>query len=645
MDSSGCNETGSKLIPTILIRESMTKTNKKNASFIEALRKGPLVFDGATGTALYELGIPYTASFEQANLSQPELVRKVHQAYLNAGAHVITTNSFGANTYRLRLHDLDDQIASINHAAACLAREVAADKAFVAASIGPTGLLLKTVIKEEYQNIRQAFFEQCSLLCAEDIDVLLLETFRQSEELELALQAAKQASDGRFPVIATVSFDPGGTMADGSLPEKIADKLAAWGADAIGVNCADGPAGVYEMVTRMAGTGLPLVAQPNAGLPRQLEGRLAYVASPEYFQLYARRLYKAGIKAVGGCCGTTAEHIRKIAAAARMVAAGEPADPGGGMRDDAKKTVTIAPGIEVIPTADKGELGRKLGKKFIVSVEVNPPPGLSLQKALDGASLLKDGGVDVINIADGPRASARMGNIALCMRIQEAIGIPTLMHITTRDRNLLGLVSFLLAAHELGVRNLCVITGDPPKMGDFPDATPVFDLDSIGLLRLIQGLNRGLDPGGKALGGATSFLCASGAEPAAFDYQREIKRLRNKVEAGAEFIMTQPVYDREVLNRFLVDVEPLAIPVLMGLLPLASYRNAEFLHNEVPGMRVPDKIRERMHQTDSADAARAEGVAIAREMLLEFRDRVAGVYIMPPFGRYDLALDVIRGVV
>jgi homocysteine S-methyltransferase len=625
--------------------KKMIIVDPKTVSFIDALRKGPLVFDGAVGTALYERGIPYTTSFEQASVSQPEVVRQVHQAYLNAGANVITTNSFGANAYRLKLHDLDGQVAQINRAAARLAREVAADKAFVAASIGPTGLLLKTIQKDECQNIRQAFLDQCLVLCDEDIDVLLLETFRQTEEIGLALEAARQASNGRFPIIASVSFDPGGTMADGSGPEEVAEKLAQWGADAIGVKCADGPAGVYEMVTRMAGAGLPLIAQPNAGLPRQLEGRLAYIATPDYFQLYARRLYKAGIKAVGGCCGTTAEHIKQIAAAARMAAAAGPVDQGGGMRDDLKETAAVAPGISITPTAEKGELGHKLGKKFIVSVEVNPPPGLSLQKALDGAALLKKGGVDVINVADGPRASARMGNIALCLRIQETLGIPTLMHVTTRDRNLLGLVSFLLASHELGVRNLVVITGDPPKMGDFPDATAVFDLDSIGLLRLIRGLNRGLDPGGKALGGATSFLCAAGAEPAAHDYQREIKRLHEKVEAGAEFIMTQPVYDREVLNRFLLDVEPLGIPVLLGLLPLASYRNAEFLHNEVPGMSVPDAIRKRMRQAGGGAGARAQGVAIAQDMLAEFKDRVAGVYIMPPFGRYELALDIIGGVV
>jgi homocysteine S-methyltransferase len=400
------------------------------------------------------------------------------------------------------------------------------------------------------------------------------------------------------------------------------------------------------MVTRMTGPGLPIVAKPNAGLPHRVDGRFAYMATPEYFQLYARRLYKAGVLAVGGCCGTTAEHVRKIKAAARMTGATSLEDAGGGMRDDEAPRLEVAPGVVVTPRAEKGPLGQKLAEqKFVVSVEVNPPPGLSLDKAIEGARMLRDAGVDAINVADGPRASARMGNLALCMRIQRELSMPALMHVTTRDRNLLGLIAHLLAAYELDVHNLVVITGDPPKMGDFPDATPVYDLDSVGLLRLIAGLNRGLDPGGKPLGQATRFLCATGAEPAAQDYAREIKRLRAKIDAGADFVMTQPVYDADILDRFLDDVAPLGVPVLVGLLPLASHRNAEFLHNEVPGMRVPEPIRDRMRKAGSGQKARGEGVAIAREMLAGVKDRVAGAYIMPPFGRYDLAIDIISGIV
>jgi len=368
------------------------------------------------------------------------------------------------------------------------------------------------------------------------------------------------------------------------------------------------------------------------------------MTTPEYFLLYARRLFKAGISAVGGCCGTTPEHIRKITAAARMLGGSDFPELGSGGGDDVlEQGSDAASRVQVLSLEQKGELGAKLGRKFIVSVEVNPPPGLSLDKALEGARLLRDGGVDVINVADNARASMRMGNLALCLRIQETLGMPTLMHVTTRDRNLLGLVAHVLAAHELGVRNLVVITGDPPKMGDFPDATSVYDVDSIGLLRLISGFNHGVDPGGKPLGAATSFVCATGAEPAAVDYEREMMRLGKKRDAGAEFVMTQPVYDVDVLERFVADVKPLGLPVLVGVLPLGSYRNAEFLHNEVPGMSVPEAVRERMRKAGSGQRGRDEGVRIAREMLSAVKDRVAGAYIMPPFGRYELALEVIEG--
>jgi homocysteine S-methyltransferase len=612
---------------------------------MEALARGGLVLDGAMGTALYERGVLYTQSFDQVSVTQPDLVRQVHESYLRAGADLLSTNSFGANRFRLATHSLASEVVAINTAAVKIAREVAGDDAYVGASIGPTGLTWKTLSPNEVDNVRAAFREQCSALLDAGVDVLLLETFRQPEEIHVALEAALQAAAGRVPVVASVSFDPFGTMADGTGPEQMAQKLKGWGAAAIGVNCADGPAGVYEMVTRMLGVGLPMLAQPNAGLPHRIDGRFAYMATPEYFQLYARRLYKAGVKAVGGCCGTTAEHVRKIKAAARMTGATSAEDAGGGMRDDEAPRLEVAPGIIVTPRAEKGPLGQKLAKQFVISVEVNPPPGLSLDKAVDGARLLRDAGVDAINVADGPRASARMGNLALCMRIQRELAMPALMHVTTRDRNLLGLVAHLLAAHELDVHNLVVITGDPPKMGDFPDATPVYDLDSVGLLRLITGLNRGLDPGGKPLGQATRFLCATGAEPAAQDYAREVKRLRSKIEAGADFVMTQPVYDADILDRFLDDIAPLGVPVLVGLLPLASHRNAEFLHNEVPGMRVPEPIRERMRKAGSGQKARAEGVAIAREMLARVKARVAGAYIMPPFGRYDLAVDIISGIV
>jgi homocysteine S-methyltransferase len=624
-------------------------------SFRDALGSdaGPIVFDGAMGTVLYERGQLYTQSFDALNTGRSDLVSAVHTQYLAAGAQVLQTNTFGANRYRLATHNLVNDLEAINRAGVRVARDAAHGRAFVAGSIGPSGKLLKSVADAVLDELEVAFREQAMVLLDEGVDALVIETFRQPEEIRRVLRGvqaalAATAPEKRAPIIASVSFDAFGTMADGTGPDDMGRMLVDEGADAIGVNCADGPAGVYEMVTRMLEAGRPVVAQPNAGLPRRIDGRFAYMASPDYFLVYARRMLKAGVKAVGGCCGTTPEHIKQIAAAARMLGAtsAEPVGDGGGMRAPDIDSLPLAPGVRRFEIAEKSALGEKLAKKkFVISVEVNPPAGLSPAKALEGARLLKAGGVDVINIADGARATARMGNFALCHRIQEELGIPALMHVTTRDRNVLGLVAHLLGCHELGVHNLVVITGDPPKMGDFPDATPVYDLDSIGLLRLIEQMNRGFDPGGKPLGGATRFLCATGAEPAAKDYARELSRLRQKVDAGAELVMTQPVYDVAVLDKFLEDTRDLGVPVLVGLLPLASYKNAEFLHNEVPGMSVPEHIRDRMRRAGNAEDGRNEGVAIAREMLTAVKERVHGAYIMPPFGRFELALRVIEGIV
>lgn len=623
-------------------------------ALIEVLKERPVVFDGAMGTALYERGVLFTNNFDQQSLLRPETICAIHRGHVDAGAEVLLTNTFGGNRYRLATHHLEAEVEAINRAGVALAREIGGAKAWVAGSIGPSGTIFKTVPESEKANLRSAFRDQAAVLAEAGVDLLVIETFRQPEELALAIEGARAGSRGAVPILASVSFDAFGTMADGTGPEEMAKRLVDLGVEAIGVNCADGPAGVYEMAIRMLEVGVPVVAQPNAGLPRRVEGRLAYMATPDYFLVYARRLFKAGVRGVGGCCGTTAEHIKQIAAAARMIRGDDPPrdssppEVAGQATRDFEPTPedVVAPGITVTALADKGPIGAALTqKRFLVSVEVNPPPGLSLDKALEGARQLRDGGVDVINVADGARATARMGNLALCHRIQETLGMPALMHVTTRDRNLLGLVAHLLAAHELGVRDLVVITGDPPKMGDFPDATPVYDVDSVGLLRLISGLNRGFDPGGKPLHAATRFLCATGAEPAARDYERELRRLVQKRDAGAELVMTQPVYDPVVLDRFLNDVKPLGLPVLVGLLPLASYRNAEFLHNEVPGMSIPEDIRERMRAAGSGAEGRAEGVRIAREMLSAVKDRVDGAYIMPPFGRYGLALEVLDGIV
>ena len=622
------------------------------SEFLKALAAGPLVVDGATGTQLYERGVLYSVCYEELNLGKPELVRKIHEDYVRAGAQVLETNTFGANAMRLEKHGLSGSVRGINEAAVRIARQAAAGKAYVVGAIGPSGYFLGEASPDDLAKVRAALAEQATVLAASGVDAILVETMRQTNELRIAIECAVEATRGAIPVIASASVDEHSRMADGTTSAEIARLMKEWGAGVVGVNCCDGPMNVLEAIEPMLAVGLPVWAVPNAGLPRRVDERLVYVSTAEYFGVYARRMFKMGVKLVGGCCGTTPEHTKRIAAAARMAGSTDGPQAGSDAPSRANESfqawsadpVILADSPHSTPFAERSTLAKKIAAgKFAVSVEVNPPIGLSLDKALAAAKMLKEGGVDVINIADGARAQARMGNLAMAARVQERIGIETILHVCGRDRNLLGTLAHLLAAHELGVRNLVIITGDPPKMGDFPDASAVYDLDSIGILKLASRLNHGIDPGGKPLGDGTRFVLATGAEPAALNYERELARVRMKKEAGAELVMTQPVYDPKVLERFLDDIAPLGLPVLVGLLPLASHRNAEFLHNEVPGMQVPEAVRERMRKAGTGPAARKEGVAIAREMLTAVRSRVQGAYVMPPLERYELALEVVDG--
>jgi homocysteine S-methyltransferase len=622
---------------------------------LDAILAGPLVGDGAMGTQLYERGVLYSACFEELNLSRPELVAKVHEDYLRAGAQVIETNTFGANAMRLEKYGLQGRVREICEAGVAIARRATQGRAYVVGAIGPSGYFLGEASPEDLAKVKGALADQASSLVGAGVDGLIVETMRQTAEVRVAIEAAVAAADGRVPVLASISLDESQRMADGTPAEEIARLMKEWGASVIGANCSDGPMSVFVSMERMAGAGLPLIAMPNAGLPRRVDDRMVYVTTPEYFGVYARRLFKLDVKLVGGCCGTTPDHVKRIAAAARMVGGGSQ-DVDAPTRDDLGdgaiatwSAASAAPGpalpfVERTPFAQKSKLAAKLAAgKFATSVEVNPPIGLDPAKAVAAAKLLVAGGIDVINIADGARAQARMSNLAMAVRVQREVGCETMLHVCGRDRNLLATLAHLLGAHDLGLRNLVIVTGDPPKMGDFPDATAVYDLDSIGILKLAARLNVGVDPGGKALGGGTSFLLATGAEPAARNYEREISRLREKKAAGAELVMTQPVYDPGLLERFLDDIAPLELPVLVGILPLASYRNAEFLHNEVPGMQVPEAVRERMRKAGGGEAGRKEGVAIAREMLSAVRSRVQGAYVMPPLERYELALEVVDG--
>jgi methionine synthase / methylenetetrahydrofolate reductase(NADPH) len=624
--------------------------------FLETLAERPLVCDGAMGTMLYERGYFINRSFDEANVTSPELVRSVHAAYVRAGADVLETNTFSSNRLLLSRFGIADKAVLINEAGVRLAREAAGDETFVAGSVGPTGEGTGVLSGDQVAAVTAAFEEQIHALVASGIDILLFETFHHMGEIEIALGVGRRLFSG--PIVAQMSFEEEGRLRDGSLPERVASLLRTYGADVVGVNCCDGPSVVFDVASAMT-TVAPLVAaQPNAGQPRRVDARTIYMATPEYFGVFARRYLKAGVRLIGGCCGTNPEHVTAMVAAARMMGgrATAPVAPHSTAIDVTEPKVV---GIEPAPAEAKSRFAAKITRvfrerlgggtrraaprnrdEFVVSVEVNPAHGLEVRKPLETARMLVGGGVDVINIADGPRAIVRMSNFALGLKMMEQ-ATEVLLHVCCRDRNLIGLQMDLLGAHVMGYRNLVVITGDPPKLGDYPKATPVFDLDSIELLKLIDHLNRGIDPAGKAIGQGTSFFLACGAEPNAINYDRELQRLEKKVRAGAELIMTQPVYDRVAVRRFMNDVRSFHVPVLMGLCPLVSLRNAEFLHNEVPGMTVPEAIRDRM-KAAAGPAGVEEGVRIAREMLLEFMDEVVGAYIMPQLGRYQTALTVLE---
>jgi homocysteine S-methyltransferase len=604
------------------------------------LEGGPLVFDGAMGTELYRRGQFIHQSFDGINLTNPELVESVHRDYLDAGAEVIETNTFASNRRRLRKVGLEERHDEIHRAAVAIARRAAGERAYVVGSVGPSGERWDRLDAAGRADAVEDVVAQARVLLAAGVDGLVLETFPTLAECTAVLLALRPLTEA--VIFAQLSFLRHAATEDGASPEEAVVALKEAGADVVGVNCADGPSELFALAERMVGQGVPVSVLPNAGYPKKVDGRMIYMATPEYFGVYARRFLKLGVAIIGGCCGTTPEHIRSMSSAARM--------QGGGAAVERVEVRSARPPAaerrEAIPFAERSRFAAKLASSegFAVSVEVNPPTGLDAGRAVEAARMLQAAGVDVINIADGPRASVRMSNWALALEVRQQLGMESLVHFCMRDRNLLGLQSDLLAFHALGLHNLVIVTGDPPKMGDYPNATAVYDLDSIGCIGLVSGLNAGLDPAGRSMEGQTRFAVACGAEPASLDYDRELRRLEQKVAAGASFIMTQPVYDPSVLDRFLTDTAGFGIPVLLGLMPLASHRNAEFIHNEIPGMQVPSAIRQRMQRVDKGPIARAEGVRIAQEALLAARDRVRGAYIMPALGRYEAAIEILEAI-
>jgi methionine synthase I (cobalamin-dependent)/5,10-methylenetetrahydrofolate reductase len=637
----------------------------------EAIAAGPILLDGAMGSLLYERGVLHTRSYDELNLSQPELIRTVHRDYVQAGADLIETNTFGANRIALTRHGLAEQMAAINRAGVAIARSAAGERAYVAGAVGPSGIKHGVASASERRTARFALAEQIDTLVLAGVDAILLETFTSILELEMAITVAKERGP-RVPVVAMMVFGAD-LKSDGSLgPAEIADRLVAAGADVVGANCGIGPSELYQVVVGMVGHGRPVIAQPNAGLPTSVDGRTLYVANPEHFGVFARRMLKSGVRLVGGCCGTTPAHTRAMLGAVRMlrgekleerapvattvatrlgvypagaVPATQPGEAAASMVT-ASMNSFIAPALPPAktPVAERSRLGGRLARgEFLVSVELTSPLGSDLTKTKQQVADLLRGGVDVVNIADGPRASARMANVAVCARLAAETRVEPILHVCARDRSFLGLIAHLFGAQGLGLRNLVIITGDPPKMGDYPFSTPVYDVDSVGLLRIAAGLNAGVDPAGKECE-PTAFVLATGAEPGAHDRDRELRRLEDKKAAGAELVLTQPVYDPRTLERFLDDASPLGLPVMVGILPLASHRNAEFLHNEVPGMGIPAEYRERMAKVGAGPAARAEGIRIAQEALAAVKHRVHGTYVMPPFNRVDSALAVLEVV-
>ena len=602
-----------------------------------------LVCDGAMGTMLYGKGIFINRCFESLNQSHPDLVTDVHGEYLKAGADVIETNTFGANRMKLRAFGLGDQVRAINLAGALLARKAveiagAQDEKYVAGAIGPLGVRVEPWGKTGVDEAEELFREQAQALLDGKVDLFILETFRDLNEIGAAIAAVRSICD--LPIVAQMTTEEDGLSLDGAPAEQFAPDLIARGANVVGVNCSVGPAPMLETVERISDiVDVWLSAQPNAGKPRDIEGRNLYLCSPEYMASYARRFIASGVRLVGGCCGTTPEHIRQIALAAKSMAPGLARHAGGA---ELKTPVASQPNAKPpVAREAKSALAKKLvNGGFVRAIELVPPRGHASSNTLKDASRLASRGVDVVTIPDGLRSGARMSALSMAVLVQQHAAVEALLQYSCRDRNLLGIQSDLLGAHAMGVRNVLGITGDVRNLGDIPDATAVFDVDSIGLTNVINRLNHGLDIGGQPIGDPTAFHAGVMVNPSR-DLDQEVRRLEFKVEAGAEFAVTKPVFDVAAFERFLARVSGFGLPIIVGIWPFETALNAEFMANEVPGVTVPDALVERMRKTGSAEAAAAEGVAIAREIVTAVKGMAAGVQISTPSGRLDAALDVL----
>jgi len=604
----------------------------------ERLQREVIVFDGGVGTYLYEKGIYINTCFDELNLTNPDIVTEVHRDYVNAGADVIETNTYGANRFKLAPHGLEGKVYEINLKGAQLAKKVAQEKALVAGSVGPLGVQIEPLGKLSYDETKDIFKEQIKGLLDGGVDLIILETFGLVAELVQAIRATRELNS-QIPLIAQVTITDEGTLLSGAPLETFVRAVSEHKPDVIGLNCSVGPKSMLEALETLKPlTSIPISVQPNAGLPQNVGGRNIYMTSPEYVAEYAKRFIQTGAAIVGGCCGTNPSHIRAIR---RAVQALQPAK-----RMDvtpAALKVTAPEAVQVVGKADKSRLSNKLVKQlFVTLVELVSPRGVSPLKEVTKARKLHNFGIDAINIPDGPRASARMSALALAAIIQRDVGIETLLHIACRDRNVIGMQSDLLGAWALGLRNILAVTGDPPKLGNYPDATAVFDVDSIGLTNLINRLNHGLDLAGNPIGEPTGFSIGVGVNPGAINIDDELRRLEWKIEAGAEYMITQPVFDIQILERFVKRVEHVGLPLICGIWPLVSFRNAEFMNNEVPGASVPADIMERMRKTTTKEEGFAEGVRIAKETFDQIRKDVSGVQLSAPMGRIEGVFTILE---
>ncbi|MBN2279361.1 MAG: bifunctional homocysteine S-methyltransferase/methylenetetrahydrofolate reductase [Candidatus Marinimicrobia bacterium] len=601
-------------------------------NLLEYIQSNILLFDGGMGTEIYARGVFINQCYDELNLSRPQLIREIHRDFIEAGAKAIETNTFGANHYKLQPYGLEEKIYDINYQGVKIAKEVAGDNVYVIGSVGPLG---KKLQKENREKFKKAYREQLMPIMEAGADAIIFETFFDLQELLLAVTVAKQLKN--IPVIAQMTINDNLFTIYGIRVEEIISTLDRSDADIIGLNCSVGPKVMHEALEKINHlTKKPISILPNAGYPQQINGRKLYLTSSEYLAEYSRRFIQSGARVIGGCCGTTPEHIKTIKHA---ISSFQPKKEIIDLKIPEDKEEIKN---KIDPATKSGLAAKLYSNEFICAVEMVPPRGINTEKSLTTARTLRSAGVHCINLPDGPRASSRMGAPFIAKEILDKAGIEPVLHYTARDRNLLGIISDFIGIHAIGIRNLLLITGDPPKMGDLPDATAVFDVDSIGLITIANNLNNGRDIGGNSIGEPTQYLIGAGVNPGALDIGLEMKRFERKIKAGAEYFITQPVFDLEILSRFLDHVRPYKIPVIAGVWPLVSLRNAEFMNNEVPGASVSADIMEKMKAAKSKEEAQETGIQIAQQTILDIKDQVQGVQISMPFGNVKFPLQVLE---